>query len=318
MPLRRLLLALVLAAPAAAQPVLVAHSPEPGDERKCTTVGAPRVCAAFTADGNGFDVTVTNGGRETARWRHASPSSLHDIRVFRDGDRLLVATFDTYSNGLGVKHWTLAVLPAGARTPAYSFGVDDFGATGGSFRTRRGRTVLWATEWTDMEDPSGQRRRGTYLVGRPFTLGEAGLVPATDQPIRARRLLFGFERERNHEIGEVRDRLFSRHAETWRTDPLHRGRSTTIRGRVASGSVVQTADQGTALRVGLRTADGQTLTLTQSEYGSANTFSHVGDAATGRLWPEAYRPADIGTWLVGHDARYETRAGEPAGIRWRE
>lgn len=305
--------ALFVAPASRAQTVAVSDSAAAdGSGARCVRLGETTVCHTHTDAGS--TVTVRERTQERASYE-AGPSEGFDLRAFAVGDLLVVATLDNVSNGLGVTYWTLGVIPQGARAPAYSFTVEDFSPTGDSFGTWRGRAVLWATEWTTMPDPAGRRPPGMYVVGRPFTLGDDGLVPVRGLPIRARRFLRTFSRE----TGTPVEWLSERRAETLRTDPALVGLApTTTRGTVTAASWDVSRPSWEALAVTLRTDDG--LLTVRSAAGApgdeaAPTFTHLGDAPTGRLWPADYRPADVSAWLAGRPARLEVRGD---GLLWRE
>ena len=316
-----LLLVALAPAGASAQSVVSFSEPVIGPDRSlpsaCVEHGDERVCRVTVAVGDDVAgaVVVTRAGRETARWAAPVPGLFQDVRVFRTSRGLVVAVLDAIANGLGVASWTVHVVLDGERAPAYSFSVDEFGRSGGSFATSGRRTALWVTEWTDMPDPAGRRKRGLYLVGRPYTLEAEGLVPANELPIRARRLLAGFERAFVEGRGEVRDWLADRRAETLRVDPALVGRAQTTRGQ-ATSAAWDASGFDEALVVTIRTDDGRTVTVRSD----APAFTHVGADATGRLWPAGYRPADASAWLVGRRVRLEARTNEYStyGVLWRE
>lgn len=312
----------LLAAPVLrAQAVVPFSAPVLGPDRSlpsaCVERGDERVCRITVADDGAGAVVVTRGGRETARWRAPVPGLYQDVRAFRIGRTLVVGVLDAVSNGLGVSTWTLHVLFPDARQPAYSFTVEELGVAGGSFSARHGRTVVWATEWIGMPDPAGRRVPGTYVVGRPFYIEAEGLVPANDLPIRARRLLAGFEREFVAGVGEPRDWLTHRRAETLRMDPALVGPARTTRGQVTS-AVWDASEFDEALVVTILTDAGGTPRLRSGYDASLPTLRYVGADATGRLWPLDYRPADVSAWLVGRRFHFESRGDTRSGVLWRE
>lgn len=287
--LRPLALALVPLA-AVAQPVVSFSAPEAVSEippRVCVDLESTRVCRTVDGEGDGR-VEVEGAGFGGAAWRASAPGAVDDLRAFRvdlgDGrTALAVAVLEGVSNGLGVATWSVHVVPEGASRPAYGFVARDFDPAGGSFAAWTGRPVVWATEWLEAEDP--RRGPGSYLVGRPFVVGAERLVPAADLPIRARRLLREFRQERGGPVGW----LSSRAAETRRRDPARPGAPGGDAGQIVS---VRPGPDG--FRV--TWTDGATERALVVDPWSPPVdaeAARLGDRATGRLYPLAYRPADL-------------------------
>ncbi|WP_143537557.1 hypothetical protein [Rubrivirga marina] len=257
--------------------------------RVCVDLESTQVCRTVDDDGEGV-IEVEGAGFGGALWRASAPGIVDDVRAFRvvwgDGrSALAVAVLEGVSNGLGVATWSVHVVPEGADQPAYGFIARDFDPEGGSFATWGGEPVVWATEWMEAEDPAGRRGTGMYLVGRPFFIGADGLAPAADLPIRARRLLAEFRTEPGGPVGW----LSSRAAETRRQDPARSGAPGGDAGRI------------TSVRPG---PDGFRVTWTDGATERAFVVdpwsppadaeaARLGDRATGRLYPLAYRPADL-------------------------
>lgn len=274
--MRFLLLAVCLiAAPVAAQEVIAFPDPTRTDSGAvCTQAETVRVCRQ--PDGGVGRVVVMRSGRETLRWSAGDPALFHDLRVFRLAeDRFLVAVLDAVSNGIAISTWTLTVTDG--ETVLYSFLARDFDPEGGSFGTWNRQPVIWATEWQDMEDPSGRRGPGYYLIGRPFFLAPDGLVPVTDLPIRARRLLHSFRRGPGGPVAWLSDRR----AESLRPDPFWSGRPSGTPG-------ILTALEGDTVTV--RAGDRNQKIRLDAWTGGEGT-GRFGDGGTGRLFPPEYRPA---------------------------
>lgn len=240
----------------------------------CVSAPALQVCRG-TTDGEGH-VTIRRAGRETVRWSASAPGVFGDLRVFRLGpDVLLVAVLDAVSNGLAVSTWTLTVTDG--ETVRYSFIARDFDPDGGSFGTWNRQLVLWGTEWQDMDDPSGRRGPGYYLVGRPFMPGPDGLVPVTDLPIRVRRLLHSFQRGPGGPVAWLSDRR----SESLRHDPFWSGRPSGTAG-------ILTAIEGDTVTV---RAGDQNREIRLDAWNGGEDTGRFGDEATGRLFPPEYRPS---------------------------
>lgn len=259
----------------------------------CVERAAERVCwQSVGEDGDGRIEARRNDG--TVRWDTEPLGAQSGLRAFRvrlgEGMGLVVALRTAVSNGIGVETWTLVVLPDDASAPTVRFEARDIGADGAPLATWRGETVYWATDWQDADDPSGRRGNGFTFVGRPFVLGHDGLVPVTTLPIRSRRMLYDFRQEPGGPVAWLADRR----AETRRRDPFWDGRPSGERGEIVEAGEGDAYAYPLAVRVG-----GQRRTV---EVGGLEGV-RLGDAATGRLFPAVYRPAD----LVGRRVRVGAR-----------
>ncbi|HLA63396.1 MAG TPA: hypothetical protein VK610_03155 [Rhodothermales bacterium] len=307
-----LLVALLSPAPRAQAPAAFPALPENADRGtfnpECVERAGTRVCRQFIAgegDDQHLDFIVTRDGRETARWTEGDAPGRFTFAAFDAGGTLLVANFEDMSNGLGVRYWTVYVVPPGARTPTYRFAVRDFGDRGGSFAAWRGRPVVWATDWLGGTDPSGRRGSGLYFVGRPFVIGTDGLEPATGVPLRARRYLDSFADQRGEgDTADPRAWLFDRRAEV-RTVDLALAGCRRATDRAAVRTVAE--EQGTwSPYLVLTLADGRRLSYGRTDGGGDDPapITHLG--SRGRLFPQAYRPSDLPARLTGRTVRVET------------
>ncbi|MEO0557069.1 MAG: hypothetical protein AAF170_02680 [Bacteroidota bacterium] len=282
----RFLLALLslITTPVAAQSLVAFPEPTRTDSGAiCTRFEAVRVCRQ--PDGDDGHVVVKRNGRETLRWSASYPGLFDDLRVFRlPDDRLLVAVLDAVSNGISISTRTLTVTDG--NTVLYSFMARDFDPDGGSFGVWNRQPVLWATVWRGMDDPSGRRGPGYYLVGRPFFLGPDGLMPVADLPIRVRRLLHSFQRGPGGPVAWLSDRR----AESRRHDPFWSGRSSGTPGIITS---VDLASSTVTVRVGDRDKE-----VRLNAWAGGEDRGRFGDAATGRLFPPGYMPTNIEGQLV--------------------
>lgn len=324
-----LLVVLALAAlPAAAQ------SPgAPGIERAAFTPGettdpAASACAAL-ADGtracrvpvpcaddadacpDTLRFTLARAGQTLATWTHAGVAFGSEgfdlLRTDLDADgarELVVAYHDGTSNGLGVSYWTLFVFPE-AGGPPLRFSTQEYGAEGTFPRAvRAGRRVL-VTGWEGSSEPG--RGAGTYFFGRTYRYAAGRLVPDA-APIRARRLLNGFARERGRPGPRDPAGWLSRNARSLLTEPLAQGRALAE----VSGRVETVAISDTGMTVTLRPARGAAVAVPAFAFG---------DAATRRLYPFGYVPADEPAWPSGLAARAVTYAtpgpyGTPLTVVW--
>ena len=304
-------LLLLLSLSLQAQPAVQAWPAPDGTpfEASCTTHGPDRICRHPDEGGPGALFTAERNGQAVGRWA-ATGGTPFGFRVFEadlDDDGALehiVANHDAVSNGLGVSYWTLFLLDDGRGTPALSIPVEEFGPEGGSFAEDEG-LVLWATEWLHGPDPSGRRGPGLYFVGRPFRLAGGRLAPAADLPIRARRLLDSFARERS--TGTPVQWLTDRRAETRASDPYLLSDATTeVAGVIVSVAPTEAEFGATNWVLHLQPAEGPTVVYTYAfGYGPdlARPFTYLGDAATGRLYPPGYLVSEPAQWLMGRRVR---------------
>ncbi|MEM1056237.1 MAG: hypothetical protein AAGI52_11970 [Bacteroidota bacterium] len=303
----------------AAQPLVTFPEPTGEWRRLCTSHDAIRVCR-IVEDGAAH-LVVSRDGREVTRWETPNSVQAGGFGAFssdldRDGERdLVILERIAVSNGIAISTWIGRVLPQGARTPAYTFQLRDASATGGSFGHDGDRLVFWATTWANSPDPSGQRGIGYYFVGRPFTLTSRGMRPYSRLPVRARRLLESFQRERHSQDGP-NGWLSDRRAESRRVDPVLSGcrqqhEPVTVRSvreateRDARYFVLDVGREITYLKGGFDRDD--------------EDITHLGDASTGRLFPREYRPAGLAQTLAGRDLRLTTcaeKGGTQTRVLW--
>ena len=278
---------------------------EAGGEGLCVSRGEERVCLrSVGADGDGRVEVRRRGG--TVRWGSTLGyvGAQADLRAFRldladGGGGLVVAERFAVSNGMAVETWTLSVLPDDAAAPTYRFEARDIGPEGAPFAQWRGETVYWATDWQTADDPSGRRGSGYYLVGRPFQLGRNGLVPVTSLPVRSRRMLYNFRTEAAGPVAWLSDRR----AESRRADPFWGRRPSGSRGEIVRVEALEDGAYALTVRLGARE---RTVRV-----GASSPAVRLGDGASGRLFPDAYRPSG----LVGRSARLAPEV-DGAAVVW--
>jgi len=124
-------------------------------------------------DGTTSEVIVSKDGAEFARWREdADPHQLRQIEVLSwkakrpPKNRLLIATLQSESQGMGVQSWLVSVLDLDRPDTRRVWRTAEFSATGSvvtsPFKPSRG-CVLLQTEWTTRNTRSGDR---LFLQGR--------------------------------------------------------------------------------------------------------------------------------------------------------
>lgn len=324
--------ALILAAPAAAQPaqawrtdvsctagrtpaITLADTPRdtrvPGCARsRCIALPDGRRVCTCTEDSGG-SIRVEQGGRTVHRWPadYSLTGTPHSLRVMRgdlDGDgrpELIVGEWMDQSNGLGINYWRISILDGAdpARAPL-RVNVDDFTPDGSFVRPASGGGCrLLATRWTELRD--ARRGEGMYFTGQWMRYRGGRLEHDLQRPLVVRRLLNSFDREAR---GAPLASLADRRAEVWSGLP------------VTLPPLAQTRT-GSILRVRDDTVD-VAITPHQTE-----VFDYVGggpysdddgnmvssllvDGATGRPWPRGYTPAP--DWLQLAPVTIRTYRGE--------
>jgi hypothetical protein len=282
---------------------------------KCVSLGTTtRICKCHVGDTAFF--MIERDRVLLSKWEtipdNATGGGFEVLRGDLDSDQaneIVVANHDSTSNGLGVRYWTISIIP----DPQYrsfqlplTFSVEEYGAWGTFISARGKHTIdLLVTKWEWGHAPTASRKEGLYLVGRWFHYRDGQLVPAANRPVLARRYLSSFERER----GQTRDDnpqipyqwLKSPRTENRRIDPFidvkemesHRG---TI---VEAGSQ---PDAAGPLEITIRLESGEVkkfiYTSALDEEGN-NQINRFGDYDTRSVYPEGYVPSDIQKWLKG-------------------
>lgn len=331
--MRSVLFALVLTLPFAAcappeteppdgdSAVAVAPTPASGDDtnglEECAEAGPLTVCQLYDAERDSTYFEVREGTRAPTTfpapsWGAATSDgwTAHHRDLDGDGQEELVIPFHTgTSNGMAVRYWRLFILPlpasSGPATPLVAE-TEEFGPDG-----LEGSLLL--AEFADAPDPEGRLGDGSYLIGRPFRYAAGRLVPQADAPVRARRLLEAFMRERfESEPPTPRAWLTAEQAEVRTTDPVLQGLRAVPE---ATGTVEQVVWDGGEL-VRLVLTDGTSVVYdTDSWERAPDAAGYLGDAASERLYPPGYVPADLSAWLTGRNVRataYQDADGTPA------
>ncbi len=311
-----LLLLLLLAKPVAAVvrlPVPVEAKVDGCARASCTQQGDLRACKCVTEEGT-FVAVSLHGRKVGAVSVSAFLGQTDDFEVSRgdlDGDgraEVVVASRDTTSSGVAVSRWTVAILDGRPLADGHAdkapvaFGVDDFGD--GVVR-RDG--LLMLPEWQN------ERTGGLSLVGRPFRYEHGALLPDARSPVVRRRLVQSFEEERNSDLGAGSARGVGRPGK-WLSDSRAQGAATEPRGAVVEKARIVGAGI-TNERLMLVTRAGLKVRVLSASSGQG---VRLGDAATGRLYPPGYRPADPDALSGRHATIAKSTDGTEPLVVWVE
>ena len=227
-----------------------------------------------------------------------------------DGDKrseLIVANLDSTSQGIGINYWTIAIFPDTEfrdYQPPLTFSVQEYGSFG-TFVSSGGRVNILMTRWEWTSDPKGRRGTGLYLVGEWWRYKNGQLVPIPNRNTIARRYLFSFERERwdTLESDRIPYRWLSHaNAEPLKLDVLGPGTDSKT-GVIQATLVLGTSDR--RLKIVFRADNEQTTDFVypyDDEVEGSSELRHIGDSASGRIYPLRYLPARAEAWLNGKRA----------------
>lgn len=309
-------LALVLAAPAEAQPaqawrtdvsctagrnatLTVAGEPDstavPGCVRAyCVTLpGGRRVCSC-TRDTT-IVVRVDEGGRTVHEWPadYSMAGGFESLRAMHgdlDGDgrpELIVREWMDMSNGLGIRYHRLSIFDgADPSRPPLQVNVEDFTPEGSFARPAGGGACrLLATGWTELRDP--RRGEGMYFTGQWMRYRGGRLEHDLERPIVVRRLLNSF---RPWEVpGGPLAHFRDRRAQAWSgvpaiLPPLAATRTGTI-------MLVKADTVDVAITPHEIVVFGYVGAMGYGDDDGNNVSTLLVDGATGRPWPRGYNPA---------------------------
>ena len=274
------------------------------DKGHCITLPKDiRICKLLSDDKDTF--LVERDGKSVGTWPgNAYLAETSDFEVLTgdlDNDHrpeLIVANHDGTSNGLAVDYWTIFIFtdPDFKNfTAPLTFSVEEYGSFG-TFVTSGGRVNILTTSWVSNKDPKHRRDWGTYLVGQWWRYESGDLRPQLARPIIARRYLFSFERERNDAVKP--DRIPFQWLSHSSTEPVTTEFITKQARTSKSGIIQAVTREKESLKIDFKPNGEQSITfLYPGTYLDKNTFDHLGDSATGRLYPANYRLSQPETWL---------------------
>jgi hypothetical protein len=259
---------------------------------------------------------VERDGKPVGTWPGSSYlGETYDFQVLRgdlDGDRrpeLIVANHDSTSAGMGVSRWTIFIFAdtdfRSFNSPL-SFGVEEYGAFGTFVTAGRGVNIL-TTRWMERKG-KGKRGTGLYLVGQWWRYRSGQLFPLPNHPRVARRYLASFEQERLRTLtsAQIPQQWFNNPTiERLNADPsLDVKKQTETRGTIETVSV-RNIDSDRVMKLSFKPNEGvaHTYVYAHDKFDQGELdLRFIGDAATGRIYPERYLPSNAEEWLTGRRA----------------
>ena len=330
-----ILLTLFIAAQTYAQPgkLIDAGSPQPASiegYHRGHCVALPnriRICKLLSDNADVF--LVEKEGKTIGPWPStAYLGETEDFEVLRgdlDGDRqpeLIVANHDATGNGMGVSVWTIAIFP-NTDFPSFqlplTFSVQDYGSFG-TFVSAAGHVNILTTDWVSGDD----RRRGggLYLVGQWWRYKSGELLPLLNRNSIARRYLFSFERERWNTLTSDRKpyRWLSNRSATAVTTDFVTGPGMSNKRGVIQSIAAPEKSTYRAVQIMFQPDGEQTSTwLYPSDDDEGGTTSrYIGDAISGRVYPNRYLPLDPEKWLSGKRATLRNYGENRIEVLWLE
>jgi hypothetical protein len=185
----------------------VRAAPEVGQGCKCaTTPERTQVCQCLTDSLKTVFIDEWGVARITLLTER-DPSTIFDsLEVLtgdidgEDGDEIVIPTFESSSNGLGIGYWSVYVLErriTGWRGDPVS--VEDYNPGGSWVRvTGEKGCDLLETHWVSGYE--ARRPGGLYFEARWLRFSGARLEPRVDRPVLRRRLLNSFAEERGRTV----------------------------------------------------------------------------------------------------------------------
>lgn len=259
---------------------------------------------------------LKQGSKE--KWSFAYPQSTmaSNFQAFvadLDGSgrrELVIANHDGTSNGLGIRYWTVYIVPEPLTRPPQQplrFVVSEYGKQG-TFVQRNNQFEIWTTDWSG------------GVVGQQWRYRDGRLIP-TDHPILKRSYSFNFEKERAKTAADPRIPylwLATPKVQTHSEHPLIQA------AEVASSvdGVVQSI-KTKCVKNDIRCIDTTQLTFkpdqgalrsyfynrTGYKYGledETQSFAYFGDWSSRRIYPENYLPSNSNDWLINRRCKLIT------------
>jgi hypothetical protein len=241
-----------------------------------------------------------------------------------DGDRkpeLIIANRDSTSVGIAVSVWTIAIFAQSDFKSPLTFSVKEYGNLG-TFVSNAGHLNILTTNWVSGADPKGRRGSGLYLVGQWWRYYRGELTPLP-RSIVARRYLLSFERERLATLESDRipyQWLANRNAESISTNFITGPSISHKRGVIESVSPTNENSPYRIVKIMFKPDGEQALEFIYPNENENGPFvdRYLGDAASGRIYPERYLPSDPKKWLNGRPATLRVYNENRAEILWLE
>jgi len=330
-----LILALAALVHAQSRKLVIAESPKPatveGYERgHCVALrNRIRVCKVLSETDALF--LVEKEGKTLGTWgANTYLGETGDFSVMQgdlDGDRkpeLIIANRDSTSVGIAVSVWSIAIFAHSDFSdfqPPLTFSVKEYGNLG-TFVSNAGHLNILTTNWISGEDPKRKRGEGLYLVGQWWRYYRGELAPLP-RNIVARRYLLSFERERlaTLESDQIPYKwLANRNTEFVSTDFITGASNSSKRGVIESVSAKDENSPYRIVNIMFKPDGEQALEFIYPNENENGPFvdRYLGDAVSGRVYPERYLLSDLGKWLTGRRATLRTYNDNRTEILWLE
>ena len=329
-----ILLALIVTAPVYAQSgkLINAGAPQPASiegyhQGHCVALpNRIRICKLLSDNADVF--LVEKEGKTIGTWPSAAfLAETEDFEVLRgdlDGDRqpeLIVANHDGTGVGLGVSVYTITIFPStdfrSFQSPL-TFSVQEFGSLG-TFVHAAGHFNILTTGWVSGDDR--KRGGGLYLVGQWWRYKSGELVPLLNRNAIARRYLFSFERERWDTLTSDRKpyRWLTNRSTTRVTTQFITGASTHSKSGVIQSVSTPEKNSYRAVKILFQPDSEQASTfLYPSDEDGETIDRYIGDAVSGRIYPNRYLPLDPEKWLTRKRATLRTYDDRKIEVLWLE
>jgi hypothetical protein len=218
---------------------------------------------------------------------------------------------------MGVSRWTIFIFPDDefrSFNSPLSFSVQEYGAFG-TFVTAGSGVNILTTRWMERKG-KGKRGTGLYLVGQWWRYRSGELFPLLNRPRVARRYLASFEQERLRTLNSAQipyQWLTNPTVERLNADPwLDVKKQTETRGTIETVSV-RNIDSDRVMKLSFKPNEGTAVTYVyahdKTDQGELE-LRFIGDAATGRIYPERYLPTRSESLLTGRWATLMTYADD--------
>ena len=216
----------------------------------------------------------------------------------------ILANREGVGNGLAPQIWTITIMEdLSSNAPSVSYISEDFGESPFTSVSRKGSDCqLLITEWVQHVDSAGIKAR--YLLGRWFNYKQGQLIPALNNPSRARRLLFSFQKE------------YLKQRKNYEGSPAYwlRSEKTIVVLNEAKFLGLQTS-RSFELSTLPEEANQLEILIRKTAAIPENQAIRLGDADSGRLFPAAYSLSQGKKMLRNTDIKV-SRYDEISSVVW--
>jgi hypothetical protein len=277
-----------------------------------------RICKLLSDNDDTF--LVEKEGKRIGSWPGNSYlAETEDFEVLQgdlDDDQhpeLIIANHDSTSVGMAVNFWTIFIFadPEFRKfRPPLTFSVQEYGSSG-TFVSRNGRIRILTTRWLWSSDPKRKRAEGLYLVGQWWRYKAGNLLPLSRLTPVARRYLMSFENERSQTVNSPLvpyKWLSNAKAEILKHEPIIETKREEKTGLIVSVSMAPGNHSQRSVKIVFRPNNAPPVVYTYPEEPSnpEKSLRYIGDARSGRIYPESYLPSNPEVWLTGKRATLAT------------